>query len=75
VADLGTRKLLGHIPTGWFPTQVRMHGETVFVANAKGHGTGPNSDPEVVKRGSFQGHLRRGTMGRFKLPATGELDG
>jgi DNA-binding beta-propeller fold protein YncE len=74
VADLATRKLIGHISAGWFPTQVRMHGDTVFVSNAKGHGTGPNSDPEVVKSGSFQGHLRRGTLGRFQLPAAGELE-
>ena len=68
VVDLASRKPIGHIPVGWFPTQIRLHGEAVFVCNAKGHGTGPNSDPEIAKSGSFQGQMRRGTISRFALP-------
>jgi DNA-binding beta-propeller fold protein YncE len=74
IVDLARNRLIGHIPTGWFPTQVRVQGETVFVCNAKGHGTGPNSDPATVKAGSFQGQMRRGTISRFRLPPTAALD-
>ncbi len=45
VVDLAARQLIGHIPAAWFPTQVRIAGDLVFVANAKGHGTGPNRSP------------------------------
>jgi DNA-binding beta-propeller fold protein YncE len=73
VIDRATRQVIGHIPAGWFPTQVKVQGETVFVANAKGHGTGPNADPEKAFARSFQGELRRGTISRFEIPAAGDL--
>jgi DNA-binding beta-propeller fold protein YncE len=36
--------LVGHIPTGWWPSSVRVSadGRTLFVANARGRGAGPN---------------------------------
>jgi DNA-binding beta-propeller fold protein YncE len=74
VVDLQTRRVIGHIPVGWFPTQVRVRGDTVFVSNAKGSGTGPNSDPAVVNGSSFQGTLRRGSISRFTLPADATLE-
>jgi DNA-binding beta-propeller fold protein YncE len=66
VVDTAARRLIGHIPTAWFPTQVRVAGDTVFVASAKGHGTGPND--------RHQRDLRRGTLARFRLPPQAELD-
>jgi DNA-binding beta-propeller fold protein YncE len=66
VVDLATRQLVGHIPAAWFPTQVRVAGGLVFVANAKGHGTGPND--------RHQRDLRRGTLERFRLPSRAALD-
>jgi len=74
VIDIATGKLIGHIPVGWFPTQVRVFGDSVFVANAKGHGTGPNADRQKALLHSFQGELRRGTISRFRLPQLSELD-
>lgn len=40
-------RLLGHIPTAWFPSRVAVSrdGKTLFVANAKGLGSGPNAGP------------------------------
>src|SRR5262245_42316269 len=37
-------RLLGHIPTGWWPSSVRVSddGHTLYVANARGRGAGPN---------------------------------
>lgn len=70
VIDVASRKVLGHIPVGWFPTRVQVSKKNVFVANAKGHGTGPNSTPALRLA-----NARRGTVSRFRLPAREELDG
>ncbi len=37
-------QLVGHIPTGWWPSsvQVSADGRTLYVANARGRGAGPN---------------------------------
>src|SRR5262249_55553029 len=37
-------RLLGHIPTGWWPSAVKVaaDGRTLYVANARGRGAGPN---------------------------------
>ena len=36
--------VVGHIPTGWYPTALALSpdGNTLYVANAKGLGAGPN---------------------------------
>jgi YVTN family beta-propeller protein len=73
VVDVTSQRLIGHIPVGWFPTQIRIFEDVVFVSNAKGHGTGPNADHEVAKARSFQGVLRRGTISRFPLPKPEDL--
>jgi DNA-binding beta-propeller fold protein YncE len=66
VVDIAARAPIGHIPVGWFPTQARVFGDTVYVANAKGNGTGPNAN--------MRGELRRGSISRFALPKRGELE-
>lgn len=68
VIDVVRRQVLGHIPVGWFPTRVQVSGGRVFVANAKGHGTGPNAT--AAER---QANGRRGSVSRFPLPAPEEL--
>lgn len=73
VIDTASMKLLGHIPSGWFPTRVALHGETVFVTNAKGQGIGPNATLDGPMPHSFQAERRRGSLSRFILPAVGEL--
>ncbi len=65
VIDVESRRVIAHIPAGWFPTAIKVSGDTVFVANAKGHGTGPSSDREARAAKSFQGELRQGTISRF----------
>jgi len=52
--------VIGHIPAAWFPTRVRLHEDTVYVSNAKGHGTGANANRMIPLEHSFQGELRRG---------------
>jgi len=46
VIDPAQHKILGHLPVGWFPTDVQIHGGNLYVANAKGQGTGPNATTE-----------------------------
>jgi DNA-binding beta-propeller fold protein YncE len=74
VIDVATGRLIGHMPAGWFPAQVRVFGDTVYVANAKGHGTGPNADRQKALLHGFRGELRRGTISRFRLPQLSDLD-
>jgi YVTN family beta-propeller protein len=71
--DVDTRQVLGHIPAAWFPTRVALYGDTVYVSNAKGHGIGPNADLTAPKPRSFQLLRRRGSLGRFPLPAPERL--
>jgi YVTN family beta-propeller protein len=46
-AAQGYDRLAGRIPTGWFPTAVATLGDTLYVVNGKGAGTGPNPDGPV----------------------------
>ncbi|MBE0660578.1 MAG: hypothetical protein IH602_22980 [Bryobacteraceae bacterium] len=68
VIDMGQNKVIGHLPVGWFPTAVGLHKGQVFVASAKGHGTGPNASKSGRLEESFQGMLRRGTISVFPVP-------
>lgn len=68
VVDTRTNRVLGHLPAAWFPTRVAVHGDTVFVANARGHGLGPNV--RVARN-----DLRQGTLSIFPVPAASALDG
>jgi DNA-binding beta-propeller fold protein YncE len=45
--DLPTKKLIGRIPTEWYPAAIARVGKTIYVANAKGHGSAP--DPGHVQ--------------------------
>ncbi len=41
----GDDRLAGRIPTGWYPTGVAVSGDSLWVTNAKGRGTGQNAPP------------------------------
>jgi DNA-binding beta-propeller fold protein YncE len=60
VIDTRAAKLLGHIPSGWRPTQVLIHGGDVFVANARGLHAGPPS-------------MNEGSVSVYPLPGASEL--
>ena len=47
VFDVATRRLLGRIPTDWYPTAVAEVGKELFIASGKGHGTHGNPDGPV----------------------------
>ena len=72
VIDTRQNRVLGHIPAAWFPTRVVMQGDTVYVANARGHGTGPNAQNGFVVT---PGQLRQGSLSVFPLPHAEDLPG
>ncbi|MFN9265581.1 MAG: alkaline phosphatase family protein [Acidobacteriota bacterium] len=62
VGERGRSQMSGFIPTGWYPTLVRMtpDGKRLLIASGKGVGTGPNKvkrpiDP-IAPAVSFQHH-------------------
>jgi len=74
VIDTREGRLIGHIPAGWFPARVAMDGNTVFVTNIRGIGTGPNG--YGVTSGAVTAvTVRPGTLSIFPLPRREELAG
>jgi YVTN family beta-propeller protein len=71
VIDPRERRVVGHLPAGWFPTRVGLDGDTVFVANAKGNGSGPNAF--TGSAGMFLANRRQGSLSVFPLPPAEEL--
>ena len=72
VIDVRERRVIGHLPVAWYPTRVALDGDTVLVANARGHGVGPNA-PGAVAGGVLPGWLYQGTVTSFRLPARDQL--
>jgi YVTN family beta-propeller protein len=79
VIDVGSSRVLGHIPVGWFPSKlaVSRDGRYLIVANAKGLGSGPNGgrDFKPGPEGTYVGNLMRGTVSILPLPQDSELEG
>ncbi len=77
VIDVAERRVLGHLPAGWFPTRVVVDRDNVYVSNAKGIGVGPNAAHNgahyLSPESSFMGTLRRGTVSTYPLPDPAEL--
>ena len=67
-------RFVGHLPAGWFPTRTAVRDGVVYAVNAKGHGTGPNHEPQA-NESSFQGTFRRGSLSVFALPKAEEMAG
>lgn len=64
VIDVRERRVLGHIPVGWFPTRVVIDRDTVLVANAKGQGA--NAPFGDIR-------WRQGSLSVFPAPTVEEL--
>jgi YVTN family beta-propeller protein len=71
VIDTGSRRILGHIPVGWYPTAaaVSPDGTLLYVANTKGKGSGPNGGSAFhpVNTGSYIGELEFGSVSVIRL--------
>ena len=66
--DTTANRVVAHVPTGWFPTRVAVHGTDIIVVNAKGRGTGPNATRTAALPESFQADRRHGSLVRMPMP-------
>jgi DNA-binding beta-propeller fold protein YncE len=71
VVDPKQLRLLGHIPAGWFPTRIAVHGGQAFVLNARGQGRGANAPGALYPAPPLL--PRQGTIQEFSVPSTAEL--
>ena len=64
--------LIGHIPTGWWPSsvQVSADGKSLYVANARGRGAGPN----LVGESRSPKFTVMGTVNIIPTPSERRLD-
>jgi DNA-binding beta-propeller fold protein YncE len=74
VIDARRDKVLGYIPTAWFPARVAVSptGKTLYVSNAKGFGAGPNGGPNFHQgpEGTYIGDITKGVISIVSLPIT-----
>jgi len=79
VIDIKTLKVIGHIPSGWFPSKLEVtpDGKKLVVSNAKGFGSGPNGGKTFKegKEGSYIGNLMKGTVSVMDVPSDKKLAG
>ena len=77
VFDTSHNAVLGYIPTGWFPARVAVSkdGGTLYVANAKGFGAGPNGGRDFQRgpEGDYIGDIMKGTVSIIPVPPDSEL--
>jgi DNA-binding beta-propeller fold protein YncE len=77
VFDTHSNTVLGYIPSGWFPARVAIGdgGRTLYVANAKGFGAGPNGGVNFLRgpAGDYIGDITKGTVSIIPVPADSEL--
>lgn len=77
VIDIPTLKVMGHIPSGWFPSKLKVtpDGKTLVVSNAKGYGSGPNGGMTFKegKEGSYIGNLMKGSVSVMNIPDDNKL--
>lgn len=78
VIDVKDQKVLGHIPTGWFPSKIKVSkdGKKLIIANAKGYGSGPNGGKNFKRgpEGSYIGSLMKGTVQVVEVPTDKQLN-
>lgn len=77
VIDIPSFKVEGHIPSGWFPSKIKItpDGKNIVVTNAKGYGSGPNGGINFKEKGegTFIGNLMKGTVSVIGIPSKNEL--
>lgn len=77
VIDVQELKVTGHIPTGWFPSKLKVSpdGKNLIIANAKGFGSGPNGGRtfKMGPAGSYIGSLMNGTVQVTPIPDDDQL--
>ena len=78
VMDTDLDKVIGYIPTAWFPARVLVSkdGNTLYVANAKGFGAGPNGGRNFQPgpEGSYIGDITMGEVSIIPTPSDAQLE-
>lgn len=72
IVDTEKNQLIGNLPAGWMPTRVAISGDRVFVANARGRGTGPSPRRAIFQLGEVP-VLHRGSVTTFVMPDESEV--
>ncbi len=75
VVRVKDNKVLGHIPTAWFPSKLAVSpdGRRLYAACAKGLGSGPNDGPNHAPEDPTGiGALMRGYVNIIELPSSQE---
>jgi len=72
VIDTRQNRVIGHLPAAWFPTRIAIWQDTVFVANARGRGRGPNA-PGGPRGSLLPTQQFQGSLSVFPLPAAEDL--
>jgi DNA-binding beta-propeller fold protein YncE len=71
VLDARSGDVQDYVPTGWFPARVAVSpdGDTLYVANGKGFGAGPNGGPNFHEgpEGDYIGDITKGTVSIIQL--------
>jgi YVTN family beta-propeller protein len=57
IFDVDGGKLLGRVPTEWYPAALALAGGRIYVASAKGRGTGPNPGHRHPYRENPRGYI------------------
>ena len=65
VFDLASGKLLGRVPTDWYPTAILDAGSQLLIVSGKGHGTYANPDGPVPLTNWPEGNPRAYTLGQL----------
>nr|WP_290928608.1 hypothetical protein [Haliscomenobacter sp.] len=77
VVDAEKLEVLGHIPTGWFPSKVAVtpDGKKLLVTSAKGYGSGPNGGKNWQEgpEGHYVGGLMKGLLSVIEVPNAEQL--
>ena len=78
VSKPGKSRSLGFIPTGWYPTSVKMVGKKIIVSNGKGMSSlanpkGPNPFKGREDPRQYIGSMFTGTLSMFEMPTTSQL--
>jgi YVTN family beta-propeller protein len=80
VTNVGNSRSKGFIPTGWYPTGVKVLGKKIIVTNGKGFNSAPNPDgPSPFKKrddnraAQYIGKLFLGTLSVMDVPNDAKL--
>ncbi len=74
ISEKGESRSLGFIPTGWYPTDVEVVGNQLFVSNGKGskgkigNPEGPQAGIPTKNREQYIGRLYKGSLSMIDIP-------